>query len=381
MKRTFFATALAALTTINVPLFAIDEGDPAPPLSIERWVLGEPVLGVGKPGGNIYVIAFWATWAKPATKSLFTLSELQKEFGGSNVVVIAIAAESAKKVAEFVKAHPQRDKLNIRIAVDDDQETTAAYLGAAGRGPLPHAFAVNKEGTVAWQGHPLELKKVLEKIIAGTFKIRKPGEPIPPEPADAELVERLRKAEKEENWKLTLELIDEVVAKYPESNEAHIYLGTKFMILYSRLKDYTAAERVARDLLANHSDKFFALNNLAWTLMTAGEFENLSHRWPEIAHQAARRAFEVTQGRRPEILDTYARSLYLLGYLSEALDVQRQAVIIMRMVIDNASGEISDEEMAEWRVGLGDMEAASKYYEQIIEVRIQVRLQDRPAGP
>lgn len=361
MKTKSIVSALCLATLFCSTAHAQDQGEPAPALSIERWVLGEPQENVGQPGEKIYVLGFWATWSKPATESLLILSQLQEDFAKSNVEVIAISAESAKAIDEFLRAYPQRDKLNIRIAADRDQETTVAYLKVANAGPLPHVFLVGKDGTIAWQGHPLETKKILERMIAGKLN------------TDPSLLARLEQAEKSEDWKLALQLIDNLVRDYPDSNEAQIYLGTKFTILYVHLKDYTAAEDFARTLLADHADNFSALNNMAWTLMTAGEFENLDNRWPEIAHQAARQAFEATQGQRPALVDTYARSLYLLGYVSEALALEKRAVLMMRMLMDNAAPQASEEVLREFRIALRDMETTAKYYEQIAEARTRFK--------
>ena len=374
MKRTFFAAALAALTTINVPLFAFDEGDPAPPLSIERWVLGEPVRHVGKPGDNIYVIAFWATWAKPATESLFTLSEIQKEFSRSNVVVIAVSAEPAKQVEELVQTHPERKKLRIRIAVDDDQETTVAYMKAAGRGPLPHVFVVNKEGILAWQGHPLTVKPVLEQIIAEKFIISKQPDPDDLEEIDEELRARLARAAQAENWRELILTIDDIIKRYPEHSIVERLLIEKFEILYEQLKDYTAAEEFARDVLTRHSEKAQLLNDISWRLLALGSFERLDNRWPEIAHQAARKALEASKGESAAILDTYARSLYLRGFVDQAVAYQRKAVRRFRTDIDQARTRGDEPEQIERMRGvLRDMETSLEYYEQIAELRKRIR--------
>ena len=194
MNRTFLTAALAAMMTINAPLLAADEREPAPPLAIKRWVLGEPVRVVGQASDNIYVIAFWATWAKPSTESLLTLAGIQREFKEANVRIIAISDESVERVEAFVKNFPEFSSLNLRIAVDNDSNTTISYMKAAGRRPLPHVFVINKEGILAWQGHPLEAQAVVKKVIDGSYKIRRPGEPPEPKHADPELVKKIEEA-------------------------------------------------------------------------------------------------------------------------------------------------------------------------------------------
>ena len=93
MNDRVIAAVLILISTVCSTALAADEGEPAPPLAIKRWVLGEPVRVVGQASDNIYVIAFWATWAKPSTESLLTLAGIQRKFKESNVQVIAISDE------------------------------------------------------------------------------------------------------------------------------------------------------------------------------------------------------------------------------------------------------------------------------------------------
>ncbi len=373
MNRTFLTAARAAMTTINAPLFALDEGEPAPPLAIKRWVLGEPVRVVGQASDNIDVIAFWATWAKPSTESLLTLAGIQREFKESNVRIIAISDEPVERVETFVKNYPEFTKLNLRIAVDNDSNTTIAYMKAAGQRPLPHVFVINKEGLLAWQGHPLDAQAVIEKVVDGSHKIRRPGEPPEPEHADPELVKKMEEAEKAENWTSALDLVNELLAKFPDTVEVGDALTLKFTILYTHLKDDKAAEDFARDVIKTHADKYSALNNIAWTLMTAGNAEDLDRRWPEIAHLAARLAFDVTEGASPAIVDTYARSLYLLGHVAAAVEYQRRAVRDVRRVIERISADeenpVDEKVLQEIRDELRSLETTLKYYEDVARIR------------
>ena len=47
-----------------------------------------------------------------------------------------------------------------------------AWMTAAGQNGIPTAFIVNKEGKIAWIGHPMEMEKPLEKIVAGTWDLK-----------------------------------------------------------------------------------------------------------------------------------------------------------------------------------------------------------------
>ena len=46
------------------------------------------------------------------------------------------------------------------------------WMTAAGQEGIPTAFIVNKEGKIAWIGHPMEMDKPLEKIVAGTWDLK-----------------------------------------------------------------------------------------------------------------------------------------------------------------------------------------------------------------
>ncbi len=370
--RTIVAVLVFTLTVCSTALTA-DEGEPAPALAIKRWVLGDPVRVVGQAGEHIYVIAFWATWAKPSTESLLTLAAIQRDYKDANVRVIAISDEPVERVEAFVKNYPEFSKLNLRIAVDNDSNTTIAYMKTAGRKPLPHVFVINKEGILAWQGHPLEAKAVIEKVIDGSYKIRRPGEPPELEHADPELVKKIEEAEKAENWTTALDLTNELLAKFPDTVEVGDALTRKFTILYTHLKDDTAAEDFARDVIKGHADKYSSLNNIAWTLMTAGQAEDLDRRWPELAHLAARLAYDVTDESSPAIVDTYARSLYLLGHVGDAVRYQRRAVGIVQEYIERRSADeenkLDEKELQELNNELRNLETTLKYYEDIARVR------------
>jgi thiol-disulfide isomerase/thioredoxin/tetratricopeptide (TPR) repeat protein len=148
-------------------------GDPAPPLTVAQWVRGEPVGQLDK--GTIYVVEFWATWCGPCVRAVPHLSRLQERYKDQGVVVVGIGSsepDGAAKVPPFVARFGNR--MNYRVAVDDyagtgEGRTYDAWMNASGRGGIPCAFVVGRDGRIAWAGHPMGMDDALAKILAGTY--------------------------------------------------------------------------------------------------------------------------------------------------------------------------------------------------------------------
>lgn len=362
------------------PALALEEGDPAPPLSIAQWLLGQPVTDVGRPGNNIYVVSFWATWSEPARQSLFELSELQNKMKHTGVAVVAVSSEPLKTVQEFVQRH--RKRLSVRVASDDKRKTTIAFMGAIAEHALPHAFVVDKKGIFVWHGHPAELAGVLNQVNAGTYQIAKQD---PPPVADAEddsekadrervlreaTLEQLALAYQETvrtgNHRAALELIDLMLDKTEDAADKEQLLQEKFTLLYEGLGDFESARDLAEKVLREHPDKAVLLNVIAWTLLARGDFENLSNRWPEIAHKAARLAYEASKGENPAIVDTYARSRCLLGKLKEAVKLQERAISLFSGQLDERRKEkFGWLNLEELESALRDLQATLEYYKDV----------------
>ena len=150
-------------------------GDPAPKLEVSLFVKGEPVKAF-EPG-KLYVVEFWATWCGPCLTSIPHLTALQKK--NPDITFIGVSIEAKK---ELVKPFVEKrgDEMNYRVAVDavpkgkDDWEGAmgVSWLAAAEQDGIPAAFIVNKEGKVAWIGHPMEMDKPLEMIANGKWSIK-----------------------------------------------------------------------------------------------------------------------------------------------------------------------------------------------------------------
>src|SRR5579872_1987912 len=144
-------------------------GDPAPKITVSNWVKGTPVTNFEK--GKLNVVEFWATWCGPCKVSIPHLTELAKKYAGK---VDFIGVDSFErmaddnscfdKVGKFVE--DEGDKMDYHVAIDGHDGTMAkTWMDAAGQNGIPTAFIVGKDGKIAWIGHPMNLDKVIDKVV------------------------------------------------------------------------------------------------------------------------------------------------------------------------------------------------------------------------
>ena len=166
----FRAWAIAAgCALIAMGAHAGELGMEAPELTGLEWVKGEPISITDNEDENIYVVEFWATWCPPCRTTIPHLTKLQREFAEENVVIIGISDEDRNTVAAF--AESQGDEMDYRVAVAPERGPHQAYMEAFEQGGLPTAFVVNREGQVAWYGHPMSLDGILPDIIDGSYDL------------------------------------------------------------------------------------------------------------------------------------------------------------------------------------------------------------------
>lgn len=160
------AVACALFTT---GALAAELGMEAPELTGLEWVKGDPIQIGDGDGENIYIVEFWATWCGPCRASVPYLTELQRKFADDNVVIIGISDEEHETVAAF--AESQGDEMDFRVAVAPERGPHQAYMEAFGQGGIPTAFVVDREGRVAWYGHPAALDAILPDIVDGSYDL------------------------------------------------------------------------------------------------------------------------------------------------------------------------------------------------------------------
>jgi thiol-disulfide isomerase/thioredoxin len=371
--------ALAALPTLR----AAGIGDPAAPLEIAAWVKGDAVDLAAAKGKQFVVVEFWATWCGPCRASIPHLSELQKKFADRGVVVVGVSDESSSKVQPFVDE--MGEKMDYTVAIDRDRKTSEGYMKAYGQNGIPHAFVVDREGRIAWHGHPMSgLDKVLEKLASAPV----PEDPAAKKRAEAQrlLREYTELAARGDEVRLSsleaqLSALDRELGGITPGEKLDLPALRKSARFQSLMRDYqraVAAGRPETELqkleqqaapLAPAGFKFEdfrgqfslqrtfqdyyrvvtgkgdasrlpalttrlesvktgepeALNEMAWTLLTD---EGIKTRSNALALKLAQAAFDASGGKDPSVLDTYARALFENGKVSEAVQQQQRALAL-----------------------------------------------------
>ncbi len=336
--------ALAVLAALLAPsAMALTVGEKAPPILAESWINGDPVDPSKPDGKTIYVVEFWATWCPPCKKSIPHLNELSQQFKDNGLVIVGITDEPESTVRPFAT------KLNVqyRLAIDTNRASAATYMSEVSG--IPHAFIVDTNGVVLWEGHPMAgLDEALQKIVDGTYSLANVQSNLQ---ADSELEDVLATGD----LKKALEKVNELIQKEPK-NFDYYQLKLGLLVQDEQLDQIRPLYRAMYDACGDSAEN---LNTLAWMAATSPfTMADL-----DVAWKAAQRAVELSNREESAVLDTLARVQYALCNLDEAVSLQREAL---------AKAKDDDEK--------ADLQATLSYYESIRDIRDQTATGGKPAG-
>lgn len=175
MKLSCFRLGVLAAALLTIPTaFAGDvkPGAKAPEVKVAEWVKGKPFKSFSE--SEFTVVEFWATWCGPCIEAIPHLTELSKKHKDKvsfyGVSVWENGDDIQGQVKKFVG--DMGEKMAYNVARDNDEAFMATnWMQAAKQNGIPASFLINKEGTVLWIGHPMELDSVLEEATRGKFDL------------------------------------------------------------------------------------------------------------------------------------------------------------------------------------------------------------------
>ncbi|MBL9141717.1 MAG: TlpA family protein disulfide reductase [Phycisphaerae bacterium] len=226
------APAASAPTATTAPAERLSLGSKAPAPDISDFIRGarpeffEP--------GKVYVLEFWATWCPPCRASMPHLSDLADKYKDKGVVVVGVSDEAPAKVESFLNKDEWKQKARYILAADPDHSTHTAYMKASGQQGIPTAFVV-KDGVVQWIGHPTELDKPLEQIVAGTWDLKSAktdfDTAMEAERKAMAKQETIAKAFDAKDWPTVLKAMDELIDDATGPDKAMMQLNKAQVLL------------------------------------------------------------------------------------------------------------------------------------------------------
>jgi len=335
MKRKLIVTMAALLAWVGSSTITpaaeptLKVGDHAPKLQTGKWVQGDPVKQFEK--GKAYIVEFWATWCPPCRTSIPHLNETYQKYKDKNLVVIGQDCweHDESLVAPFVKK--MGDKMTYRVALDDKSDgdpgkMADTWMAAAGQTGIPTAFLLDKEGMIAWIGHPMELKEqTIDAVLDGTFDVHKAAAAYDTQQKNQAKLQStwmgLSNAMRQKNWDEAQTKLDEAAKLLPNDQQSVLDM-TRLRILFGK-EDYPAAYKMAAKVSDSNQDNPTLQNELAWQIATDPE---IKERDLKLAETFADRAKEGSKGKDPAVLDTLARVKFMQGRKDDAIDIQSKAV-------------------------------------------------------
>ncbi len=338
LKKFLALAAVAAFALVSAAATAggLSIGDPAPKLTVKKFVKGTPVTKFEK--GKLYVVEFWATWCGPCRVSIPHLTELQKKHKDVTFVGVSVWEQDQSLVMPFV------DKMGSQMAYtvamdavpvggDGNSGTMATtWMQAAGQDGIPTAFIINKESKVAWIGHPMTMEQPLEKIIAGKWDIKVEAEKSHKAMVAAQKMRDLNKAimpaYQKKDFDKVVSILNDAITSDPSMEEQ--LAPFKLAMLQQQGKTDDAADYITKLTGGALKDNAEALNQVAWPLVDPDAKKKATPALITAAVKALLRADEVTKGKDPAIADSLAAAFFADGNVAKAIQTQERANMLVK---------------------------------------------------
>jgi len=240
---------------------------PAPPITVENWLRGEPLTSF-QPG-KVYIVEFWATWCEPCVAAMPHLVELQDTYKDSGVEVVGVAAYEQARTTDEARTNldawlsEKLPNLNYRVGFDSEK-MDKLWMDASLSVGIPTSFVVDRDGHIAFIGFPTELDGVLPKILNGGWRTSDEARNADKERiAEGEkearkraltepIFAKLTPAMEAEDWAKALSVLEEAVAVMPDDVDFRVLRAE---LLLHKVRDLQTGLPVMSQLVRDAIDK------------------------------------------------------------------------------------------------------------------------------
>ena len=345
-------TAVVAVPARQVvaayPAKVLGVGDKAPILRGVHWLKGDKVQDFLP--GKFYIVDVWATWCGPCVKSIPTINGLQKKYKDSGLTVIGVAiSDEESTVKRFVSS--QGDAMSYTVAADVNDIVSKGWLDAAGRDTIPTAFLIDREGKIAFVGHPESgLDAAVAKVARTKFDGDKTHTAEKAASKDAGPLsgkDEINAALKAGDYQKVRQLAEAAIKLNPDQPATQIALYIATLKLDGQAKAAAFAKQLIDGPFASNFDN---LNQLAWAMVDPASPQLKANEHDAVsAIAASEKAVALTRGTDPFLLNTLARAYFVKGDTSTAIKTQLKAV-------DAAKGDAKNQ----FKTPLEEYRAAAK---------------------
>lgn len=156
----FFAWMLRELQPPPLPVDAAAQsefvGQVFPELNVEGWLNG-PAPTADELEGKVRVFEAWAFWCGPCLAIAPHMVEMHNRYADRGVVFIGLTSEGSDQL-ELSRKFLQRAKNTWPNAYGAGHTLTHFYPDSMS---IPLMWVVDKQGKIAYHGHPLDMPKGL----------------------------------------------------------------------------------------------------------------------------------------------------------------------------------------------------------------------------
>ncbi|MBS1717552.1 MAG: redoxin family protein [Armatimonadetes bacterium] len=314
--------------------FTLTVGSPAPPLRVGKWLRGPEVSKFEK--GTVYVIDSWASWCGPCKHYMPHMSDLQDKYAGKVLVIGMDGFE--QNLADGDKFFASgSNPMRYRSAQDQvptgktsmDGRFVQDWIIASGNYSkgIPFIFVIDREGKIAWLGHPKDLDAPLAQIVDGTFDEAAFKAKYEAEMLLAAKTEPLRvsayRGMVDGNAKLVADSVYGLLEADPV--ESASWASAAMRELYGDGKDPRNALAFARRVIAGvGKDSADILANISRSISLSRPAVPLAEL--DLAKEIADRALALAPQGNANVSNAMARVLFKHGDKAKGIEFQEKAV-------------------------------------------------------